>query len=174
MFESSERFNRENALPVQGREAKAHVLPPVLTEERTVSHVELRTFSPASPEATLHRITLSQKKSTQPPSRWFENSVKKFVAAGDWMANRLDKAVQPIMHMWPARLAVASLVLIGGALLMFSPIPGGMVLIPIGLALPFGIVPGKSWSAMKTVGYFSWRHVLKPMGRFLFGKRHAY
>ena len=144
--------------------------PPIPVEQP--EPFELRFSHPHIPEETLSRVVIGkkdeQKSSPVQKASFIGGSIQRFIRAGDWIADRLDGMVKPIMHLWPARLAAASVILIGGTLLMFSPIPGGMVLIPIGLAIPFGVAPGKSWARIKRTGHFIWKRAVEPLLKLLF------
>ena len=61
----------------------------------------------------------------------------------------LDERLLPIMEKPITRITVGVIMLGVGIAVLVTPIPGGVVLVPISLGVIFGVGPRRSWNAIK-------------------------
>lgn len=73
------------------------------------------------------------------------------------LVDALDKHLRPVMKKPLTRILAGGAILLVGIPLLISPIPGGIVLVPIGIGIIFGVGPRRTWAIAKRAGRALWR-----------------
>lgn len=61
----------------------------------------------------------------------------------------LEERLLPVMEKPLTRILVGTAMLSVGIVVLLTPIPGGIILVPISIGVIFGVGPRRSWNAMK-------------------------
>lgn len=106
--------------------------------------------------------TRADKQVKSRPLTFFEKLSKGVEHAVDFLEERL----LPVMTKPLTRIAVGTAMLCFSIVILLTPIPGGVILVPVSIGVIFGVGPRRTWNATKKM----WRGT-KALWRKLFPKK---